>query len=649
MGTQRDLLTRPSILRFANDSFMDDFVAMLERNPENIDDLVAHWETWREPMTPAKQLAEPIAVERPARRVLDFARLRLRKLRPAPLATTSQAANYRLKLYQPAHQRHYLITSSLVCGRPGFPDRKLDPGRHERVSFVVRRLFPKTGATTSDLPTLDPTNLADWEEHAFVQGDSGYSWRSVDASPTARAAGEEPLALFPVWFDDAQAHRRRVLAGVIPVGKREAYFGAPKDVPGSSSNSNADDARRALFMSQLIGPWKSLLGSNDAVQKRATEPDDLSDDDKAAFRAIRPKLLTDARNGAQTASWYLLLELTELFGRYLPNVLEALKTNDTSVLTPERRDQELALFNQLQGLALAGVETALENSIYTSNDVAKSLGEALQRLAKLDSNGRPYNIDRLESVQTSYDREKSDSKFPDFLFPFADPERDGLFPDLGATGEASDYPIEIKMRNLDKLADLIVAALAPSQGTEPAIPQNARPNIDPRDGWFVIRCVYERLDCGPLHAPCVSAPSAPFQLAAFFDPDAPARPIRIGLPIDPSPGGLRKFDKKAFIEISDMLCGHIDRVRQITLADIVLSVLPWPFHKDFTLEEKGPCKKEGLSLGMMCSLSLPIITLCAIILLIIMVSLLDLIFHWLPFFIVCFPIPGFKGKKGAAA
>jgi hypothetical protein len=47
---------------------------------------------------------------------------------------------------------------------------------------------------------------------------------------------------------------------------------------------------------------------------------------------------------------------------------------------------------------------------------------------------------------------------------------------------------------------------------------------------------------------------------------------------------------------------------------------------------------------MICSLSIPIITLCALFLLIIMVSLLDIIFRWLPYFILCFPVPGLKAK-----
>ena len=47
-----------------------------------------------------------------------------------------------LKLYQPAHQRYYLVTACLVCGIVGLPDRALDSAHQERVSFVVRRLLP---------------------------------------------------------------------------------------------------------------------------------------------------------------------------------------------------------------------------------------------------------------------------------------------------------------------------------------------------------------------------------------------------------------------------------------------------------------------------------------------------------------------------
>jgi hypothetical protein len=165
---------------------------------------------------------------------------------------------------------------------------------------------------------------------------------------------------------------------------------------------------------------------------------------------------------------------------------------------------------------------------------------------------------------------------------------------------------------------------------------------------FVIRCVFERPECGPLDPPLLSEPTRPFELAAFFDPDAPARPIRISLPVDTSPAGLRRFPKNTAFMVSDMLCGQINRAKGLGFIDLVLSVLPFPFHKGLDSGGPTPCKTDtGLSLGMICSLSLPIITICALIILIIMVTLLDIIFRWLPFFIFCFPLPKFNAKAPA--
>ena len=70
-------------------------------------------------------------------------------------------------------------------------------------------------------------------------------------------------------------------------------------------------------------------------------------------------------------------------------------------------------------------------------------------------------------------------------------------------------------------------------------------------------------------------------------------------------------------------------------------------HKDLPDPgETGPCRDPGgLDFGMICSLSIPIVTLCALILLIIMVTLFDYFFRWLPYLFVCFPIPGLRGKS----
>jgi hypothetical protein len=52
---------------------------------------------------------------------------------------------------------------------------------------------------------------------------------------------------------------------------------------------------------------------------------------------------------------------------------------------------------------------------------------------------------------------------------------------------------------------------------------------------------------------------------------------------------------------------------------------------------------EGPKIDMICSLSIPIVTVCAFILLMIMVNILEYVFRWLPYFHVCLPLkPGTK-------
>jgi hypothetical protein len=98
-----------------------------------------------------------------------------------------------------------------------------------------------------------------------------------------------------------------------------------------------------------------------------------------------------------------------------------------------------------------------------------------------------------------------------------------------------------------------------------------------------------------------------------------------------------------------MLCGQIQRAKGMGLGDLVRSVLPWPFHKDLDLGDgDAACRNDaGANIGMICSLSIPIVTICALILVIIIVSLFDFFFRWLPFFILCFPVPGLRGKRGS--
>jgi hypothetical protein len=662
--TPRSGFETPAILRFTADAFMPEFLNLLETNPERLREYRVRRETWR------GVLSEPVE-EPAAARSAVLERLGIAGRRALPRATGSATlteagpAATPLKLYQPAQQRYYLVVSSLVCKVTGLPDRGIDPGRGEQTASVIRRLMPPAGEPRAPIER--------WEEHAWVAGQQGYVWENVGATPLQLLPGEERLPLFAVHFAEHERRKRRLLAGVIPVGKREAYLGAPKSTGrgagGVAPNPGVTPrtSRKILFRKEVVEPWKTLVRRAQDVSRSFTGP--FIGDDRAPRTAERTARLKLEREHIQTVSWLVLLDFAKYLSQYVKPVWRA-------VLQPTRRDDltpaERNLFDALQSATLS---TSFREIIRRSNELTES-GAELYALGNVFSSLRralaefgdaPEGLDaalerQLEAVDQPYDRGSSTIRalYPNFLFPLADPDLPGLAP-LPAVGglstlnaeerdelaldenPAADDPLE----RLDKLAVLVLRALrddAPAP-PQPAVPAAAIPPADAFDGTFVIRCVYERPACEPLHGAVVSAPTEPFQMAGFFDPDAPARPVRIGLPVDTTPAGLRKFDKNTALVISDTLCGQIRRFKGMSLGDLVLSVLPWPLHKDLPGGSGAPCKTGDLSLGMICSISIPIITLCALILLMIIVSLLDFIFRWMPYFIICFPVPGLKAKR----
>lgn len=668
--SRRAMLQKPAILRFAADTFMDDFMTMLDADPMQLPNYAATAETWRGPTKgPAPVKPVPVFARTLTRLGLAAARQRDAAALIAAggsgvssLVTTNVLASAspppKLKLYQPAHQRYYMVTACLVCGRAGLPDRAVDPGRQEKASFVVRRLFPPGPLNINvPLPAFDANT---WEEYALVSGPGGNGWQRIPREKQLEAGeavkGEEHLPLFAMNFTEEDGRKRRLFAGMVPAGRRETYMAAtslpqPGDEPPAVEPQPIPDARMVLLWSQVTEPWKNLMERADTAQGLNTGtpiPDDPDDSPTPIpiEGAAQQSAVKTTREQIQTGSWYILLDFAKFLKEQVNGVWLRLGQPVATVVTPED-----ALVNALNttvvnatlaaDLRKSAAGTPL--SYYQSPEaIPSSLSAAL--IASLDSE------QLLETVKTSYQRENPDAAqaWPLFLFPLADPAitTTSVPPVPPLEPAAGDTPVELNKKKIDGLAKLVSDAL-PAQATAatPEIPLVAKQPMDMREGWFVIRCTFERPECGPLDPAVLSEPTSPFQLAGFFDPDAPARPIRIALPLDTSPAGLRKFDKNTAFMISDMLCGQIDRMKGLSLGDLVLSVLPWPFHKDLSVPDGGPCTTSGgLEVGMICSLSIPIITICALLLLMIIVSLLDIIFRWVPFFIFCFPLPKLKAK-----
>lgn len=469
-----------------------------------------------------------------------------------------------LKLYQPAHRRYYLVAANLVCRRTGLPGRKVDVAAGERASMLVRRLAPRNGAP------VDPADPSTYVEQGWVGDRTAGRWEPVpaDAGPLA---GEERLALFALPFQDASGQPRRLHAALLPVAGREVYesaapAGDPPEIPAAPGDDLAalDDPRKAAWAS---GPFLALrdLASSEP-------PADLTS-------AVARELLR-----------FALLDLADLLIAELPELWDALVAGSRTGL-----DAPLAaVYDRLvQPLPWGGSWRLVLVRADDQRDV-------LLRGAPLPPGTTPVipaNL-TLASIRPAAALLLG-GLFQAHLYAAFDATPPAGPPGRGAAGA----PVE---------AARAAAASAGEPGEEGG-------------ALYVARCVYERPRCAPYVPPVVSAPSRPCRLASFFDPDAPARPLTIRLPLDTSIKGLRRFPKSVSMLLSNKLRSQVEQVQNSKLADI----------DDGDVKAGDP----GWTLGMICSFSIPIITLCAFIVLMIFIQLLNIVFWWLPFLKICLPIP----------
>lgn len=664
----------PAILRFAHDDFMDELSGLLATDPGALSGHVARYETWRTVQGEADpaDLTERVPLPAPIRTARRLTLMAKRGKAPANLPVQTKPAKL-LKLYQPVHMRHYVVCATLACRQPGFPDRK-PAGPHEQIGYVLRRLLPnRDGALV---------------EHAYVKQSQGGVWqRLASDDPEQLAPGEDRLRLFPLRHRDGAELRRTLWGAVIPVGRREEYLAAdvskvtPRLIEGQIAalspappppRADSKRARLAEFKLDFSEGWKAMIQSavkaaGDIAADKGSEGSDAG--------ALRQKRVREANLAYQTQSWLLLVDLYAFLKRHLPAVADALHRGSAAALSGKPRE----LYDWFARQQSAPQTAALANGF-----APLGVGEPaslVSMAAALKALSDPAVVDKLEAVETAYtDTAGQRALWPNFHFLLAGIASNGLGGGVSAGGAFKELAVlsdtgagdqdlidalttaakpeipgpamAVLFGQVDKLVALVGRALPTNNEAQArALPfamklaQTMRQTASD-SGRFVIRFIHLNEDCGPLDPPTLSAPSEQFELASFFDPDAPARPIRITLPADTSPAGLRKHARGTGFVLSNMLCGQVQRAKGLGFMDLVRQVLPWPLHKEIELGEGGGCKSPaGLDIGMICSISIPIITLCALILLMIIITLLDFIFRWLPWFIICFPVAGLKGKK----
>lgn len=638
---------RPAILRFSTDTFMDEMVALTATRPEALPAWLAVPETWQDPSPepPRDGLSQTQPLSAARARATGLARLRglVGGAAPKPPVTAGQD----LKLYQPAQSRFYMVAAQLVCARPGLPDRRITAAKEEGARYVIRRLVPASGTSGEfDPEAANASGAPLVEEYAFIpRGEGGGWWRRLAPEERGQLIPEEERqGLFPTSYN-TEGRKRRLLLGTLPVARREVYVDAPLSAPDGTAPPSADpngpSPRALLWQTEVTAPWTALREQAEVLQRVVIEdpsPPDLSVS-AATLREEARAQLDDYRARAVHIGWLILADTRRFLQRHLPILWADLN----GLPIPRSLTFGEAFFRAVLNAIDASTELVDDfERDYPAYDtqVEGRFVDALLRMTDAD-------VDLIERADTAFEWPTSavtpNPDYPDFLWIPAHPGFSIDENNVLITNSNRSTPQTLP--DLVGLLETTVETALPDEPTAPVPALSAPPEVDrTAEPWFTVRCVFERPNCVGFGAPVVSSPSAPFRMAAFFDPDAPARDIRIPMPLDLSPAGLRKFRKGAGFIVSDMFCGQFNRFKSVTLGDLVRSVLPWPLHKDLPGGAAEPCGKSTSStFGLMISLSIPIVTICAFILMMIMVTLLDIVFRWLPYLLTVFRIQ-IKGK-----
>lgn len=484
-----------------------------------------------------------------------------------------KSAGTALKLYQPLHSRYYLVTASLVCRQVGLPDKTIDRANGESAFFVIRRRTAAGG------------------EEAWIQVDKGGYWQRLQGTAVLSvAAGEERLPMHPVQILSKPTTPRSVFTdnvprelhyGYIPAGNRSKYRDtlrrttAAVPEPQTLVNdfiNNAQAAnpglnwRRELFLRRVYLPWESLSKN---------------------FAPGNPvRLRVEISSNAQIEQLYALLELADFYQVNLPTLWAALLAGSGAGLPAG--SAMLDLFNRLTDGGRA------DRFEIESHGSAALLGDVLMEFK-----------DNIELVRGQGAFPATDLDLRDFFAA-------GRLTDLRTAVEAAipgeTQPIQVAGGEDSELVRLIMDQVQPRE------PEG-------KDATYHVRVAYEYdPECPPLVSPTASHP---FQLAAYFDPDAPARLVKLEAP-SMKPQDLRKYARGVGIEMGPELHKLSSCMAGEDLDGIIDSI--------------DGCD-GGLSIRMICTFSIQIIFMIAFILMFSFLIILNFVFGWLFYFRICLPVP----------
>ena len=485
----------------------------------------------------------------------------------------------------PLHRAFHLVSCEVVCDQLGKP--ALDPQRITSAGFVIRR----------------------------INGEQEYAWQLEDGEALGWQAAPDELR-------DPDIHRRLCANGVLQKRTAQATYSGEEVFPLHTHTAHDEKGKRHTLLFGYV-PLGGFYYHRDTA---------------AAFDEVSQKAVVDA--DAQSLSWP--------FGYRKPFK----RVWDDNIARTVSAGKPGQAFFELLRLLVNRYHLG-EDAIESNSALAKKMDQLwfydesafsaqLKKTGYRDSSRKLFTAYRKSSVWSYLRACFANAKENPLVRWIIEQEAaidkvDGIdnLSSFGALPASSgkqyiNWTLFISEADAEEIRQLLGQRLrdqALGQVREIPLPKFTQ---ESDDAYQIIPFVRSLNDQGKEQIQWVESAnrSLLFRVAAPFDPEA-SRPSLIQMP-----------------SLSDLKRGMAKGASFITPADTFNLINNLKLKKGASADvipdsEPGP----GLGIQWICSFSLPVITLVAMILLMIMISLLNIIFFWLPWVKICLPFP--KIKKGS--
>lgn len=484
----------------------------------------------------------------------------------------------------PLHRAFHIISCEVVCERLGHP--ALDPQKIAGAGFVIRKL----GNGREQAWMLEDGEALGWQDAPSERRDpdvhrrlcAGGMLRQRGDLPSY--SGEEVHPLHVLKTTDAAGKTHTLLYSYVPLGG----FYYQRD-PNLAIDPQSQQAVMKAAGESLPWPFGFRKSLDQTWLDEHSKPVDRGRPSKAMFELLRLLVnryhLGEERIDDNAALEKFCAGLWFYDATTLPAHLRHQTYNDSNhdLFVPYRKS-DLDLIGYLKACFAQGGDNPLVRWIIQQEQAIDAAG-GLDKLAQLD---------KLPAASGSGTLEYS------LLMLAADAQEIRTL--LGQ---------RLRDQNLAQVKEIPLPKFTQGAG----------------DLYQIIPFVrtLNGQGCEQIQWADTGARSIPFRVATPFDPEA-SRPSLIQMP-----------------SLADLKRGLAKGAAMITPADtfnLLNSLrLNKGVHPDALPDsEPGP----GPGIQWICSFSLPVITLVAMILLTIMISLLNIVFFWMPWVRICLPFPRTK-------